>query len=137
ALRSTHRVVSVFTARLSGLGFNSLRSMTWGGVHARPDLSMVAGDPWKVRVRPGAAERAEAGGILEGESGAASAPLPFTPIDTERLTEEILDFVRSIVESSDSAGPPARGGPGGVARLCRARPRPPPAGARALPPPPS
>ena len=53
-LPSIYREFPEFTASTNWLGFNSLRSMTWGVVHARPDLAMVDGDPWKVRVRPGA-----------------------------------------------------------------------------------
>jgi len=142
-LPSIYREFPEFTASTNWLGFNSLRSMTWGVVHARPDLSMVDGDPWKVRVRPGAmAERAEAGEMGEGENGGATAPFspasptqpmssmshlppmppmspmaPMSPVDAERLTEEILDFVRSIVESSDAAVPMARAAQGVIARF--------------------
>ena len=138
-LPSIYREFPEFTASTNWLGFNSLRSMTWGVVHARPDLSMVDGDPWKVRVRPGAtAERSETGEMGEGENGGAapfspaspmssSLPMsampampsiaPLSPIDAERLTEEILDFVRSIVESSDAAVPMARAAQGVIARF--------------------
>jgi len=138
-LPSIYREFPEFTASTNWLGFNSLRSMTWGVVHARPDLSMVDGDPWKVRVRPGAtSERSETGEMGEGENGGAapfspaspmssSLPMsampampsiaPLSPIDAERLTEEILDFVRSIVESSDAAVPMARAAQGVIARF--------------------
>jgi hypothetical protein len=106
-LPSIYREFPEFTASTNWLGFNSLRSMTWGVVHARPDLAMLDGDPWKVRVRP-SAERPEADeGGLEG-AGAAPPGEPAEPIDVTGLTEEILDFVRDIVDSSDAAVPMAR-----------------------------
>ncbi|HTQ79044.1 MAG TPA: NYN domain-containing protein [Thermoanaerobaculia bacterium] len=114
-LPSIYREFPEFTASTNWLGFNSLRSMTWGVVHARPDLTMIDGDPWKVRVRPGSGERSGAEG---GEFGANAANAAYAggtggtadigPVDVAELTEQILDFVRSIVESSDAAIPMAR-----------------------------
>jgi hypothetical protein len=111
-LPSIYREFPEFTASTNWLGFNSLRSMTWGVVHARPDLSMQDGDPWKVRVRPGAepesADEAEEIAGTARETGGEAAGVPAEPIDVTGLTEEILDFVRGIVESSDAAVPMAR-----------------------------
>jgi hypothetical protein len=106
-LPSIYREFPEFTASTNWLGFNSLRSMTWGVVHARPDLAMLDGDPWKVRVRPGA-ERPES---AEGDTdpiGVDPGGMPAEPVDVAGLTEEILDFVRDIVDSSDAAVPMAR-----------------------------
>jgi hypothetical protein len=107
-LPSIYREFPEFTASTNWLGFNSLRSMTWGVVHARPDLAMVDGDPWKVRVRP-SAERPEPDEDGEtGRTGESEAALTAEPIDVAALTEEILDYVRDIVDSSDAAVPMAR-----------------------------
>ena len=112
-LPSIYREFPEFTASTNWLGFNSLRSMTWGVVHARPDLSMLDGDPWKVRVRPGteqpdSADEAEEIAGPARETGGEAAGMSAEPIDVTGLTEEILDFVRDIVESSDAAVPMAR-----------------------------
>jgi hypothetical protein len=106
-LPSIYREFPEFTASTNWLGFNSLRSMTWGVVHARPDLSMLDGDPWKVRVRPGA-ERPESEEGGTDPIGADAGGAPAEPIDVAGLTEEVLDFVRDIVDSSDAAVPMAR-----------------------------
>jgi NYN domain-containing protein len=116
-LPSIYREFSEFTASTNWLGFNSLRSMTWGVVHARPDLTMIDGDPWKVRVRPSSAERLSPVTSAVEEGGEEGAGTAAEPVDVARLTEEILDFVRSIVESSDAAVPMARVAQGVIARF--------------------
>jgi hypothetical protein len=63
--------------------------------------------------------------MSEGEdAGGALSPIsqmqplsPLSPIDAARLTEEILDFVVGIVESSDAAVPMARVAQGVIARF--------------------
>jgi hypothetical protein len=64
-----------FTPDSNWLGFYSLRGMTSAVVHARRDLEMVEGDPWRVRVCE--APPAEAAG--EGESAAAAGAVPGAP----------------------------------------------------------
>jgi NYN domain-containing protein len=93
-----------FTASTNWLGFNSLRNMTMAVVSTRPDLAMIDGDPWRVGI------------VAEGETpepgpepGRLLAhPRILSIADRNRLIEEILDFVRSAVESSDAAMPMAR-----------------------------
>jgi hypothetical protein len=90
-----------FTASTNWLGFNSLRGMATAVTQARPDLAMVDGDPWKVR----SGEPVEReGGTLSGERQVRLRP----SVDYGRLTEEILEYVRSVVETADSAVPMAR-----------------------------
>ncbi len=60
-----------FTPDSNWLGFYSLRGMTSAVVHARQDLEMLEGDPWRVRVRSGAADGALAGAAGGGEAPAA------------------------------------------------------------------
>jgi hypothetical protein len=82
--------------------------MTFAVVHARPDLAMVDGDPWKVRVRPGAAPR-EAPPREAATDAADAAPAPAeAEADLPELTRQIVEHVRGIVEGSDSAVPMAR-----------------------------
>jgi hypothetical protein len=93
-----------FTASTNWLGFNSLRNMTTGVIQTRQDLAMVDGDPWRV------------GLMAEGETpdndSEPGRPIPvprfLPPADRGHLIEEILVFVRSVVDSSDSAVPMAR-----------------------------
>jgi len=93
-----------FTASTNWLGFNSLRNMTTGVIQTRQDLVMVDGDPWRV------------GLMTEGETPETDpdqgrpVPVPrfLPPADRGHLIEEILVFVRSVVDSSDSAVPMAR-----------------------------
>ena len=93
-----------FTSSTNWLGFNSLRNMATAVTQARPDLIMVDGDPWKVRI----GERIDDG--TEGITGRErpSYLVRSAPVDFGRLTEQILEHVRSIVASSDSAVPMAR-----------------------------
>ncbi|HEV8579291.1 MAG TPA: NYN domain-containing protein [Thermoanaerobaculia bacterium] len=93
-----------FTASTNWLGFNSLRNMSMAVVSTRRDLAMLDGDPWRVRI------------VAEGEviepGPEHSRPLAFPRIlsaaDRSSLIEEILGYVRSVVEASDSAVPMAR-----------------------------
>ena len=103
-----------FTSSTNWLGFNSLRNMSTAVAQARPDLEMVDGDPWKVRIGEGRPE-GEGGlpSFLERErfsnfspyQGAYHRP---SSVDFSRLTEQILEYVRSVVAASDSAVPMAR-----------------------------
>jgi hypothetical protein len=72
-LPSIFREFPEFTPDSNWLGFYSLRGMTSAVVHARQDLEMLEGDPWRVRVRSGAPE-----GTLTGAGGgeAPTAPRP-------------------------------------------------------------
>jgi NYN domain-containing protein len=97
------REFSEFTASTNWLGFNSLRNMTVAVVSMRGDLAMIDGDPWRVGI------------VAEGEEppepvdfGRPMVPRFLSPADRNRLIEEILAYVRSVVESSDSAVPMAR-----------------------------
>src|SRR5262245_2018957 len=93
-----------FTASTNWLGFNSLRNMTMAVVSTRPDLAMMDGDPWRVGI-VAEGEAAEPG----PEPGRLLAhPRLLSIADRHRLIEEILAFVRSVVESSDAAVPMAR-----------------------------
>lgn len=99
------REFSEFTASTNWLGFNSLRNMTMAVVSTRQDLAMIDGDPWRVGiVAPG--DEPEPGLI----PGRTPTPLPrvLTAPDRNRLIEEILVYVRSVVDSSESAVPMAR-----------------------------
>jgi NYN domain len=97
------REFSEFTASTNWLGFNSLRNMSMAVVSMRGDLAMIDGDPWRVGI------------VAEGEEepappepGRPVVPRFLTPADSSRLIEEILGYVRSVVESSDTAVPMAR-----------------------------
>lgn len=93
-----------FTSSTNWLGFNSLRNMTMGVVATRLDLSMIDGDPWRVGLLA-EGEVAEQG----PEPGRpAVAPRILATADRSRLIEEILAYVRSVVDASDSAVPMAR-----------------------------
>jgi hypothetical protein len=78
---------------------------------------MVDGDPWKVRVRPGAPLAAMP--ATGGTGATPAAPGPETgedavpppdreEVDLAHLKREIVEHVRGIVEGSDSAVPMAR-----------------------------
>lgn len=98
------REFSEFTASTNWLGFNSLRNMTMAVVSTRPDLAMIDGDPWRVGLlAPG--EEQEPVHTLDRPS---VHPRVLTATDRSRLIEEILGYVRSVVEASDSAVPMAR-----------------------------
>jgi len=111
------REFSEFTSSTNWLGFNSLRNMSTAVTQARPDLEMVDGDPWKVRIGEG---RAEGEGLppagdrerltyspYPSYQRQVSLP-PMSPMDYARLTEQILEYVRGVVAASDSAVPMAR-----------------------------
>jgi hypothetical protein len=92
-----------FTASTNWLGFNSLRNMTMAVVSTRRDLAMIDGDPWRVGLVAEGEEAPE-----PPELGRPAVPRFLTPADRSRLIEEILGYVRSVVESSDAAVPMAR-----------------------------
>ena len=98
------REFSEFTASTNWLGFNSLRNMTMAVVSTRPDLTMIDGDPWRVGiVAPG-----EEPVHIPDPGRSAVLPRVLTAADRSRLIEEILAYVGSVVEASDSAVPMAR-----------------------------
>src|SRR6185295_18998479 len=98
------REFSEFTASTNWLGFNSLRNMTTAVVSTRLDLAMIDGDPWRVGI------------VADGDGPEPSSDLERAPAlprvlsltDRNRLIEDILTYVRSVVEASDSAVPMAR-----------------------------
>jgi hypothetical protein len=101
------REFSEFTSSTNWLGFNSLRNMTMAVVSTRSDLTMIDGDPWRVGLL---AEGEEADPPEAGQEPGrpALSPRHLSIADRGRLIEEILAYVRSVVESSDSAVPMAR-----------------------------
>jgi hypothetical protein len=109
------REFSEFTASTNWLGFNSLRNMTTAVVATRRDLTMIDGDPWRVGLlaegeesgMPEAGTDSGAGAGQESDRQAAS-PRFLSIADRNRLIEEILAYVRSVVEASDAAVPMAR-----------------------------
>jgi hypothetical protein len=107
------REFSEFTASTNWLGFNSLRNMTTAVVGTRRDLTMIDGDPWRVGLLAEGeeSEMPDADGNTGSgqEAGRqASSPRFLSLADRNRLIEEILAYVRSVVEASDSAVPMAR-----------------------------
>ena len=91
-LPAIYREFPEFTSSTNWLGFKTLRQMTWAVTHARPDLEMVDGDPWRVRTRP----------LAEGEE-------PHEPqAEDPQLLAGILELVREAVAESDAAVPMAR-----------------------------
>jgi len=94
-----------FTASTNWLGFNSLRNMTMAVVSTRRDLAMIDGDPWRV----GIVAEGEAPEPPAVEPGRLLAHPRFLSLpERNRLIEEILDYVRSVVGASDAAVPMAR-----------------------------
>jgi hypothetical protein len=101
------REFSEFTSSTNWLGFNSLRNMTMAVVSTRSDLTMIDGDPWRVGLLA-EGEEAEAPEAGQEPGRPALSPRHLSIADRSRLIEEILAYVRSVVESSDSAVPMAR-----------------------------
>ncbi|HET9228305.1 MAG TPA: NYN domain-containing protein [Thermoanaerobaculia bacterium] len=102
-LPGIYREFTEFTSSTNWLGFNSLRGMTSAVIQARRDLEMLEGDPWRVRVGEGVEE------IDDGEEPPVviSRERPM-PAAFQALTEEILEYVRMLVEESEVAVPMAR-----------------------------
>jgi hypothetical protein len=78
-LPSIFREFAEFTPDSNWLGFYSLRGMTSAVVHARRDLEMVDGDPWRVRVCaaiPEGAENTENAENAEGQRHPGSLDTP-------------------------------------------------------------
>jgi hypothetical protein len=98
-----------FTSSTNWLGFNSLRNMSTAVAQARPDLEMVDGDPWKLRIGEGRPEGESIPSSGERERYSYSPPYQRpSPVDFGRLTEQILEYVRDVVAAADSAVPMAR-----------------------------
>lgn len=97
-----------FTSSTNWLGFNSLRNMSTAVAQARPDLEMVDGDPWKVRIGEGRPEGEGLPVSVERERFSYPSYHRPSPLDFGRLTEQILEYVRSVVSASDAAVPMAR-----------------------------
>ncbi len=108
------REFTEFTSSTNWLGFNSLRNMTMAVVATRSDVTMIDGDPWRVGLLAEGEEPATPAPSEPGDAGhepgrPAAATPRFLPLaDRNRLIEEILVYVRSVVEASDSAVPMAR-----------------------------
>jgi hypothetical protein len=100
------REFSEFTASTNWLGFNSLRNMTLAVCQARRDLAMIDGDPWRVGLQEASDD--DEPSAPEFSRAAAGAARPVYPVDRGRLIEEILAYVRQVVEASDAAVPMAR-----------------------------
>lgn len=105
ALPAIFRQFPEFTTNSNWLGFYSLRSMTTAVVQARRDLVMVDGDPWIVTVSSREEEGETDGGQ---EISAAYARGQEPPVDVAEMTEEILEFLRGVVEASETPVPMAR-----------------------------
>jgi len=103
-LPGIYREFSEFTSSTNWLGFNSLRGMTGAVIQVRRDLEMLEGDPWRVRVGETSEEDEEGGGY---PSSMVSRERP-TPAAFMALTEEILEYVRTLVAESEVAVPMAR-----------------------------
>jgi hypothetical protein len=97
------REFSEFTSSTNWLGFNSLRHMTMAVCQARRDLSMIDGDPWRVGL-----QEDEDGGEMHESSRMVPVYRSAPAMDRTELIAEILGYVRTVVESSDSAVPMAR-----------------------------
>lgn len=106
-LPGIYREFTEFTASTNWLGFNSLRGMTSAVLQARRDLEMLEGDPWRVRVGEGPIEGEDGEEIGRPTAAAISRERP-TPAAFTALTEEILEYVRTLVAESDVAVPMAR-----------------------------
>jgi hypothetical protein len=120
-LPGIYREFPQFTPNSNWLGFYSLRGLSDAVIRSRGDLEMVDGDPWRVRLRPPqqaepglprseAEEAADAAAAAAGPGPDGGAPEPASsPGDGERQRQigAIVDFVRSLVASSDSPVPMA------------------------------
>jgi hypothetical protein len=104
-LPGIYREFIEFTSSTNWLGFNSLRGMTGAVLQARRDLEMLEGDPWKVRVGEGVIEDEADGGQPVMVPISRERPLPAA---FQALTEEILEYVRMLVDESEVAVPMAR-----------------------------
>ncbi len=107
------REFSEFTASTNWLGFNSLRNMTTAVVGTRRDLTMIDGDPWRVGLlaegeESGMPEAGADSGTGQESDRQAASPRFLSIADRNRLIEEVLAYVRSVVEASDAAVPMAR-----------------------------
>lgn len=107
-LPGIYREFTEFTASTNWLGFNSLRGMTGAVLQARRDLEMLEGDPWRVRVGEGPIEDEDGEVIMGRPTAAAMSRERPTPAAFTALTEEILEYVRTLVAESDVAVPMAR-----------------------------
>ena len=103
-LPGIYREFPEFTSSTNWLGFNSLRNMTMAVVSTRPDLTMIDGDPWRVGLMEAPEDEAEIQESSRTVSVFRSAPV----MDRTELIAEILGYVLTVVESSDSAVPMAR-----------------------------
>ncbi|HEX6900402.1 MAG TPA: NYN domain-containing protein [Thermoanaerobaculia bacterium] len=97
-----------FTSSTNWLGFNSLRNMTMAVISVRRDLTMIDGDPWRVTIEE--RDDDDTGTADPAHELGRPAPTPrfLNAADRSRLIEEILAYVSSVVESSDTAVPMAR-----------------------------
>jgi len=101
-----------FTASTNWLGFNSLRNMASAVVQTRPELAMFDGDPWRVGII-----EARSTGVVNLTLERPEVPSPMEPVERDRLVEEVLSYVDSLVAASESAVPMARAAQSVISRF--------------------
>jgi hypothetical protein len=106
------REFTEFTASTNWLGFNSLRNMASAVVQTRPELAMFDGDPWRVGII-----EARSTGVVTLTLEHAEVPPPMEPVERERLVEEVLSYVDSLVAAAESAVPMARAAQSVISRF--------------------
>ncbi|MDP9121596.1 MAG: NYN domain-containing protein [Acidobacteriota bacterium] len=109
-LPAIYRDFPEFTPTSNWLGFYSLRGLSNAVLKSRKDLTMVDGDPWRVRVHAAIepAETPRETAHEEEEPAVSEAVAPATLVDRSEMIEQIIDYVRNMTEDSDSAIPMAR-----------------------------
>jgi hypothetical protein len=107
------REFTEFTASTNWLGFNSLRNMASAVVQTRPELAMFDGDPWRV----GIIEARSTGVVTLPLLERAEVPPPMEPVERDRLVEEVLSYVDSLVAAAESAVPMARAAQSVISRF--------------------
>jgi hypothetical protein len=106
-LPAIYREFPEFTPNSNWLGFYSLRGMTNAVVRARGDLGIYEGDPWRVRVNAEAPAPPAAEAAAGGETGDDEEARPDAALAAEhnRLTDEIVAYVRTLLDEADSPIP--------------------------------
>jgi hypothetical protein len=112
-LPAIFREFAEFTPDSNWLGFYSLRGMTNAVVHARRDLEMVEGDPWRVRIcaelPPEPAAAGEAGGDVAGTAAgtggqAEGTEVPGTATAPSRDGGDVATATAGIAPSAGGGG---------------------------------
>jgi hypothetical protein len=106
-LPAIYREFPEFTPNSNWLGFYSLRGMTNAVVRARGDLAIYEGDPWRVRVNagelpPAAVDAAPGSDAAEEEEEPAD---PALAAERSRLADEVVTYVRTLLDETDSPIP--------------------------------